>query len=331
MSSGADRIFEKARSFPFSLAAGASVASDCDASRVFLAVGPTAAGLFLTLDDIGPELGIQQGFYAALGNFRRFKLRNSTLVTVTGTLFLSNDENFLAWQPSSGGGGSGTVSDVFTGLSMSHYRSYPWAALWPAVGSGGSSTTLQNPVVEMDTGATIAPSKYRFMAEEFNARKMFKGGVSEYWSRRHRVRCRVLFYTLNSGNTDDSQVAIGIGVPAANPLPAASAIVRLAMVLNINNGYLFRLFVGDGVATTTLDLTLAPSIAPNVGYTMEIDYNKPAGYVAGLINGTEYGRITTGLPSGTQNRGACIYVGEDNTSADRVAAAFTAMEVATYV
>lgn len=314
---------------PITLAAGASRIVECDATALFMS--DCSGPLFVRLDDEGGEFIVSAGFFGRFAWAKRIKFRNAGAATVTALATLSHDPEFLALQP--GGSGGGSVSDVWA--AQGNYRSHPFAALLPTNGSGGSSATLRNPGAELDTGATIAPSKFRQMLEDYNARAFWNTtGGTNYWAKRHRARVRALVYNVANGGSDNSQAGLMIGALAAWPATNATCI-RLAMILNTGGTFFHRLHVSNGVATVTADLTGAPApVIGTAGQTLEIDFNPTAAtpYVAALVNGTEYARITTGLPTGaTTGRGVGVYVGEDATSIDQIAAAFMALEAVTYV
>ncbi len=321
--------FEKARAIPFTLAAGASAYFDCDSDSLYVSEGPTTPGeLYFQLDDDGPELTFAQGAYARLWRFRRLRLRNASALAFSGVLMLSHDPDFFVMQPGGGSGGGGTLSDVAEGLGLVSARFYPFSVLLPAAGSGGSTSVLRHPVGELDTGAVFAASKFRQTVEEFNGRQMWTDGATAFWGRRQRVRARVLVYTSTNGGDDDSIAAVQLGLAAAHPL-ALQTIVRLSLVLNAAAAYFFRLTVSNGVASTSADLTGVAVPALNRGYLLEIDF-RPGQDVRAYVDGVLGATIATSLPTGSQNRGAGVFVGEDASSVDRTAAAFSNLEAYTY-
>jgi hypothetical protein len=323
--------WEKARAIPYNLGPGAELVQDCDADRLYLNSGPDTPGeLFVSLDDTTAEVTLTTGFFAVLWRFRRLKLVNRGAAALSGVLFVSADPNFFVIDAGSGGGGGGGASSDI-GLELRHEsaRFYPFSVIPPAAGSGGSTSVLQNPVVEVDTGAVVAASKTRQCVEQFNARQMWNTGGLTFWDRRQRVRCRVLPYTVLNGGDADASAGIQIGLALNHPLTVQD-FIRLSMAFDSINGFFYRLQVSDGVGMT--DVALTGVGAPAVGTAHELEFEfVPGDRVDAFVDGILGATVTTNLPAGAINRGAGIFVGEDASGLDRIAAAFVGLEAYTYV
>lgn len=210
-----------------------------------------------------------------------------------------------------------------------HYRFYPFSALLPSAGSAGSSHTLWHPVVELNTGAALALSKFREAAEEFNARNMFNAGGTNDWARPAIVRCMMKVFAALDPQDSNCQAGIELGIAAVHPLPAGAGANLIRLFFDIFNGQ-WTLKVRSATGQTSA--TLSGVDAPAIGTPAELGiFFSPGGYVSGAINGKVGATITTNLPTATaMTRGAGYYVGSSSTSTlDQVGAAYVELEAQT--
>lgn len=317
--------WEKARAVPFSLAPGAEVTIPCDADRLYLNSGANTLGaLMVRLDDTGAEIAITTGFYARVWRFRRLRLRNAGPIALAGLLLLSADPDFFVIHPS----GS---AEIGLELRDESARFYPFSAALPSAGNAGSTTTLRHPVLEMDTGTGASLSKTRQAVEDFNAQQMWNTGGSTFWAQRHRVRARMRVYTALGQQDPNTQAGIQLGLAALHPLGVGQSLVRLcASFDSFLPSVVWKLQTSNGAAQSSVDLVGVP--APVVGTAALLEIDLIGGTRAdAYINGVPGASLTLTLPSGAQNRGAGIFVGEDATAGARTAAAFTNLEAYTYV